>query len=144
TYVAMPATTATIGKLTDGTSYYAVAFVENSSYYLGPSVQSPAFTPVAGPQPAPPVSASARAGDGQAAVSWVPPTEAGGSPITGYVVTAYNANNVVVGTPVTAGASATSAIVTGLTNGSTYSFSVAAANNAGAGPSTFTGSVTPA
>ena len=70
------------------------------------------------------------AGNASASVSWVAPAD-NGSPITGYVVTPY------VGTaaqPATTFAStATTQVVTGLTNGTTYTFRVAAKNAIGTG-----------
>ncbi|MCU1370627.1 MAG: hypothetical protein JWO77_1821 [Ilumatobacteraceae bacterium] len=74
----------------------------------------------------------ATAGDHQARVTWTAPTSDGGSPITGYVITPY------VGAtagPAQAIGPATSLIYTGLTNGTTYTFRVAAYNAVGTGPS---------
>ncbi len=76
-------------------------------------------------------------GDGQATVSWSPPDD-GGAPITGYAVTA-TPGGVTVRTT-----GATSAIVTGLRNGTAYTFTVTATNVVGtsaASPSS--ASVTP-
>ena len=138
------ATTATIGQLTDGASYYAQISVENTSYYGSAPVQTADFTPVAGPQPAPPGSVTAQPGTGQATVSWTAPGSDGGSPVTGYVVTAYDTSSNVTGSPVTVGASTAGTVLTGLTNGDTYYFGVAAANSAGTGPETDSPEVTPA
>ena len=65
------------------------------------------------------------AGDSQATMSWTAPANEGGSPITGYVVTAY------VGltrrkTPDHFNSTATTQTVTGLTNGTPYRFRVRA------------------
>jgi hypothetical protein len=79
--------------------------------------------------PGAPLNVTAIGGDGQASVSWTPPISNGGSPITGYTVTATPG-----GIIVSAGPSATGAMVTGLTNGVTYTFTVAAANAIGTGP----------
>jgi uncharacterized repeat protein (TIGR02543 family) len=67
-------------------------------------------------------------GDRQAIVSFTAPSNNGGSPITGYTVTA---------SPGGATASHTSSpiTVTGLTNGTTYTFTVKATNSAGGGSS---------
>ena len=67
----------------------------------------------------------------------------GGSPITGYVVTPYIGG--VAQSPVTFDSTATTQTVTGLTNGSTYTFTVAASNAFGTGPkSAASNPVTPA
>jgi len=79
------------------------------------------------------------AGNAQANVSWMPPAFNGGSPITGYTVTTSPG-----GQTVSVGGSATNAIVTGLINGTAYTFTVAASNAVGTGPaSTPSGSVIP-
>lgn len=142
--VPAPATTATIGKLVDGAAYYVQVLVYNRDYYSGATVQSAQFTPVAGPQPAPPASVTATAGTAQASVAWTTPSSDGGSPITGYTVTAYDSNNNQVGTPLTVAASSLTAVVTGLTNGTAYYFAVAATNAAGTGPAWYSTTVTPA
>jgi hypothetical protein len=65
-------------------------------------------------------------------VSWQPPETDGGSAITGYRVTVREGGDVV--DTVDAGADETSVVVTGLDAGATYTFSVAAVNEMGAGP----------
>jgi hypothetical protein len=77
-----------------------------------------------------------------AVVSWSQPAFAGGSPITGYVVTPY------IGyfplTPTTFNSTATTQVMTGLTDGETYRFRVQAINSFGSGPySKVTNAVTP-
>jgi hypothetical protein len=89
--------------------------------------------------PTEPLTASAIAGNAQATVSWSAPSGDGGSPITGYVVT-------VVGDPsksCTVAPPATSCVVTGLTNGTAYTFAVRADNANGAGAEAEAGPVTP-
>lgn len=72
----------------------------------------------------PPTNVQASAGDASATVSWTAPAVTGSFPVTNYRVTS---------TPVSAGcvASTTSCKATGLTNGTTYTFTVAALNGAG-------------
>ena len=75
-------------------------------------------------------------GDGgspSATVSWTAPSN-GGSAITSYTVTPYIGS--AAQTPVTVSGSppATSTTVTGLTNGTTYTFTVSATNAVGTGP----------
>ena len=69
-------------------------------------------------------------GDGQAIVTFAPPNSDGGSPITGYRVTALDASGAVV-TTVTGAASPIT--ITGLVNGSAYTFTVAANTAIGTG-----------
>ena len=77
------------------------------------------------------------AGDGQVTVSWSPAYSSVGG-VTGYTVT--GSGNVSVSLPNTA----TSTIVTGLTNGASYIFTVGASNAAGFGPTVSTYAVVPA
>jgi hypothetical protein len=92
--------------------------------------------------PAPTMLRNATAADQSATMSWATPAGDGGSPITGYVITPY------IGfdeqPSVTFNSTATTQTVTGLTNGTTYRFKVAAINAVGFGPmSTATNPVTP-
>jgi large repetitive protein len=66
-------------------------------------------------------------GNAIAAVTWQPPSSDGGSPITSYTVLGGPA-------PVTVSANVTTVMVTGLTNGTSYSFTVSATNAIGIGP----------
>jgi hypothetical protein len=92
--------------------------------------------------PAAPTAVTAVRGDGQATVGWTAPA-ANGSPITGYTITPYVGAEAQA--PRTFAGSATSRTVTGLTNGTTYAFTVAATNAAGTGPaSVISDPVTPA
>jgi fibronectin type III domain protein/IPT/TIG domain-containing protein/List-Bact-rpt repeat protein len=88
--------------------------------------------------PGPPTNVTAVAGNGSVTVSWTPPADNGGSPITGYVVTSP-----VAGVSVSAGANATSVVVTGLTNGRGYVFGLNARNAAGFSSTANVGPVTP-
>jgi uncharacterized protein YkwD len=80
--------------------------------------------------PAAPTGVSATAGNAQAVVSWTAPAN-GGSAITGYKVTPYvGATAQTVRTFTTA---ATTQVITGLTNGTAYTFRVQAVNAIGTG-----------
>ncbi|MHB8510373.1 MAG: peptidoglycan DD-metalloendopeptidase family protein [Candidatus Dormibacteria bacterium] len=76
--------------------------------------------------PAPPTAATA---EGGVKVSWSPPAFDGGSPTTGYTVTASPG-----GTTAAAPAGATSLLVQGLTPDASYTFTVSASNGVGSGP----------
>jgi uncharacterized repeat protein (TIGR01451 family) len=90
---------------------------------------APAYTYTAAP--AAPAAPAATAGAASATVSWSAPAS-NGSPITGYVVTPYL--NGVAQAPQSFDASTTTRTITGLTVGSSYTFTVAAVNAAGTGP----------
>jgi methionine-rich copper-binding protein CopC len=79
--------------------------------------------------PGAPQSVQATGRDGTATVTWQAPASEGGSPIVSYRVTASPG-----GLGVTVGASARTATLTGLTNGTWYTFSVAATNGEASGP----------
>ena len=74
--------------------------------------------------PGTPSNASAVAGNATATVSWTAPVSNGGSPITGYTVTSSPG-------VLTCSTSTTSCVVTGLTNGTAYTFTVTATNTVG-------------
>ncbi len=74
---------------------------------------------------------SATAGVGQATVNWTPPANDGGSAITSYRITPYIGAN--AQTPTTVSAPASSKTITGLTGGTTYTFTVTAINSVGPG-----------
>jgi len=75
--------------------------------------------------PGAPLNVTASAGNGQATVSFLQP--ASGAAISGYTVTALPGN-------ITASGSASPIVITGLSNGTSYSILVAATNSVGTGP----------
>jgi microcystin-dependent protein len=81
--------------------------------------------------PGVPTGVTATAGDGQVSLSWSAPISNGGSPVTGYVVTPYIGTT--AQTPVSEPSAPTAARITGLANGATYTFTVAATNAVGTG-----------
>ncbi|WP_157368453.1 fibronectin type III domain-containing protein [Alloactinosynnema sp. L-07] len=85
--------------------------------------------------PGAPGAVNAMAGAGSAAVTWTA-AAANGAPVTGYVLSWPGGST-------TAPGSATSATVSGLTNGTSYVITVAARNSAGTGPGVSAGAVTP-
>jgi hypothetical protein len=86
-------------------------------------------TPPPAVPPSAPVNVSGTAGDGEVIVSWGAPVNAGSFPISTYQVQSTPASSgCVVQAP------ALSCTVTGLTNGTAYTFEVRALNGAGWGP----------
>ncbi|MBK8639911.1 MAG: fibronectin type III domain-containing protein [Chromatiaceae bacterium] len=108
----------------------------NSDYWPATQV-SRSFSVNAVP-PGPPTGVTATAGDTAASVAFTAPGNTGGVGIVGYVVTASPADIVPV-----EGANSP-LVVFGLTNGQSYTFTVAAVNSAGTGtPSAASNAVTP-
>ena len=118
--------TCTINANQAGNSSFLAATQVSRSFTVSPVV------------PAAPTSVVATAGDTQVSVAFVAPTNTGGTAITGYTVTANPPDVAPVG-----GASSP-IVVTGLTNGQAYTFTVTADNAAGTGAaSAASNSVTP-
>ena len=120
-------TTATVTGLSNGTSYTFTVTATNAIGTGLASAASNAVTPAT--VPSAPLSVNASGGMGQAAVSWLAPASNGGSSITSYTVTSSPG-----GIQASVGGNTLSATVTGLTNGTSYTFTVTATNSAGTGP----------
>jgi Domain of unknown function (DUF4082)/Fibronectin type III domain/Bacterial Ig domain len=125
-----PATTTTITGLTNGTTYTFTVTASNSSGTGPASAASNAATP-SNSAPGAPTAVAASPASGQALVSWTAPA-ANGSTIISYTVTPFVGANAQA--PVQVTAPATSANVTGLANGTAYTFTVTATNSNGTGP----------
>jgi hypothetical protein len=123
-------TTLTVTALTNGTKYYFTVKAINA---IGSSAASAEVWAIpAGTAPGAPTGVSADAGYASATVTWTAPSNVGGSAISRYTATAADAT-----VPTGGGQSCTwstgalSCLVSGLTNGDSYSFTVTATNSVG-------------
>ena len=138
-----PATNATISGLTNGVSYTFTVTATNAVGTSPASAPSNAVTPAAPTAPGAPAGVTASGGNASASVTWTAPAN-GGSAITSYTVTPYLGGNAQPATTVTGTPPATTATVTGLTNGQSYTFTVTATNGVGTSqPSSPSNAVTP-
>jgi hypothetical protein len=141
TTVGAEATTTNVTGLTAGSSYTFKVAAVNAVGTGAESAASNAVTPSAATVAGAPTGVSATAKSSGAVLSWTEPTANGGSAITGYKVVPYIGTT--AQTPVTVG-NVTTTTVTGLSNGTAYTFKVAALNGVGASAeSTATAAVTP-
>ncbi|TNJ60184.1 hypothetical protein FE784_36420 [Paenibacillus hemerocallicola] len=110
-----------VSGLTNGTTYYFVVKAMNPG---GDSAASNQVSAMPANVPSAPTDVTAAAGDGVATVSFTVPADDGGSAVTGYVVAAAPGNIVATGaaSPIT---------VTGLSNGTSYTFTIKAINRIG-------------
>lgn len=122
------ATSVNVSGLTNGVAYTFTVRAQNAVGYGAASAASNVVTPAGAGAVAPsaPQTVSAAAGDAAATVSWSAPASDGGSPVTGYVATSTPG-----GITALAGSAATSVAVTGLSNGTPYTFTVRAKNAIG-------------
>ena len=122
--VNFPATSATVSGLTNGTPYTFTVKARNAVGQGNASNPSASITPAT--VPGVPTTVLVTAGNAQATVSFTAPDN-GGLTITGYTVTSS------AGIDSNAGSINLSHLVTGLTKGATYTFSVTATNDVGTG-----------
>ena len=130
-----------VGTLPDG-SALAVGPFAGTAVFGSTTLSSVDFdayvAKVVSPSAAP-GSVTATAGSGQATASWAVPVYSGGAAITSYTVTSAPGGGIC-----TATAPATSCTISGLANGTSYTFTVTATNSTGTSPvSAASASVTP-
>jgi surface protein len=111
-----------ITGLTSGTSYDVKLRAFNT--VAGEPSNSVTATP--GLAPGAPTSVIAVAGEGEATVSWTAPSSNGG-----VAISSYTATSSIGGRTCTANSPSTSCVVSGLTNGQSYTFTVTATNTIG-------------
>lgn len=143
-----PASPLLVTGLTNGVAYTCsvkAANAQGSSLASGSVTVTPAAS-VTPPDPGTPTVSvpgaptigTATAGNTSASIAFTAPASNGGAAITGYSVSCIGG-----GATRTATGTASPVAVTGLTNGTAYSCSVAATNSAGSGTASSTVSVTP-
>ncbi len=128
----------TVTGLTNGTAYTFTVIATNSVGPSSASTASSAVTPAT--VPGAPTSVSGVSGNTQVVVSWTAPASTGGAAISAYTVTARPDGRTCLWS-----VGALGCPVTGLTNGTAYTFTVTATNSAGpSSASTASSAVTPA
>ena len=126
-----PAASTVVSGLTNGATY---TFTVGAANAIGPSSSSAPSIPLTLPAPpAAPTGVTATVASESSTVSWTAPAN-GGSAITGYTVTPYIGTTAQPATVITGNPPATSKVITGLANGTTYSFKITATNAVGTGP----------
>ena len=142
-----PPTSLLISGLVNGVSYSFTVTASNTPAPPGgtsaPSVASVPVTPPGIAFPAPPTNVSAIPGDTQASVTFTVSPPPQGAPITSYLVTS-SPGGILASIPPPASGNTATALVGGLTNGVSYTFTVQAINLAGpSGPSAPSNAVVP-
>ena len=126
-----------ITGLTDGVTYSVTVVATNG---VGDSVLSESVSGTPGSVPDAPTNLAVTPGNGGATVTWTAPLNVGGSVVSNYTVTADDGD----GGLVTCSTATTSCVVLGLTNGTTYTFTVVATNNSGDSTASVSINATPA
>ena len=135
-----PSLSHTITGLVKGTSYTFTVTATNAAGTGAASVASGSVLIPATAPDAPGIS-TVTPGNAQAVVNFTAPASNGGAVITGYTVSSNPAG----GVDSNAGSLSLSHVITGLANGTPYTFTVTATNSVGTGvASSVSGSVTPA
>ena len=149
--VVLTSTSATVTGLVNGTTYYFTVKAVNG---IGSSAASEEVSATPADPPDAPLNLTASPANDSVSLAWTPPTSNGGSPISAYYVFGGPASGA---KPSPANSRALTAriatglrgrtlfqyVVTGLTDGTTYHFTVRAVNAAGTSPASNVASATP-
>ena len=127
TFAVSTAQTTTVSGLLDSTAYTFKVVLTNSVGSSAASTTSSSISTFS--IPAAPTAITATANAKSANVSWAPPTNTGGSVLTGYRIYDGSGNNLLYDG---SGNIATTGTVTGLSNATSYTFTVRALNAIGA------------
>jgi len=130
THTASTAATLIVTGLTNGRSYLFRVAAVNGAGTGNWSNNSAAVIPIT--VPTAPIFPCGTAGNGQVSLSWIAPSDDGGCPVSDYTIL-YSTGGVIWTTFPHSASAATTATVTGLSNGTGYMFQVAAVNAAGTG-----------
>jgi hypothetical protein len=125
---ASTSTNKTVTGLTNGLSYIFKVAAINANGTGTYSSNSSQITPAT--QPSQPRNLFGKSLTGQVILTWLEPSNLGGSPIIKYIIK-YSSNNGMLLTSIDTQSTLTTKTVNGLTNGTTYKFSVIAVNVAG-------------
>jgi hypothetical protein len=128
-----------VGNLQKGSEYTFTVRATNDN---GDSEASESATMVIGSAPSAPLAVAASRANGKSVVSFQPPTDDGGAPVTHYTVQAIDGVMANRGGQ-TASAGSSPIEITGLTNGDEYTFSVTATNQYGTSEAAASGTVVP-
>jgi fibronectin type 3 domain-containing protein len=127
---------------TPGVTYWYQVAAVNSAGAGARSNKISATVPVPPPDPPSAPTLTATAGNGSVTLNWTVPDDTGGAPITGYRI--YRRIGAGSATVLTTVGNVLTFTNTGLVNGTTYSYQVAAVNAAGAGTPSNEASASPA
>ena len=122
--------TCTVPDLTNGVAYTFTVTATNAEG-TGPA-SSPSKSVTPGTQPGAPTGVTAQPGDGSANVGWTAPSSDGGDQIIAYTATASPGGSSC--TWLVSPGGALDCVISGLTNGVTYTVTVAAFNGKGSSP----------
>jgi uncharacterized repeat protein (TIGR01451 family) len=138
-----PATSTVFAGLTNGAQYAFTVIANNASGPSAPSAQSNTVIPPGVAKPDKPTNVIAIPGDTQASVTFTVSAPPQGAPITNYIVTAIP-SGITQNVPPPASGNTATGLIGGLTNGTSYTFTVEAIDSAGSsGPSTASNAVIP-
>jgi len=129
-------TSLTVTGLPAGTSYVFQVTARNAIGWAASfSASSAPVSTLSGSAPSVPTNVAGVAGNTTVALTWSAPSSSGGSPVTGYGVdySSDGGSTWTTAVAASAGVTARTYTVTGLTNGTSYVFRVAAANAVGTG-----------